>query len=189
MTRRKKKGEFLLVCAIGSLLLGLGTGYMAIDVGARMNELRQHGVVSAAEIMDKQAREERETKVIGGGRRVSQHTTDYTLGLRFDKHAATLHKDYVAGKPLETKGSPLLYPASIDVSRAVFDAHRTGDFIEVTFLPDIAPYDKDSFQLTETVEEQSSLAFLVRWYLGALAGLALGLWGIIRYRQLNRQHG
>lgn len=184
--RKKKQGELLLSCALLGLLGGAGASFMAFDVGSRMNALKDQGVVSAAVITGKEMRESREVKVNGGGRRVSQHTTDYTLSLNFDIHAATRHRDFIAGKPVRSEGTPLAYPGSIDVSRAVYETHAEGATIDVTFLPDIAGYDKDSFQLTQTVEEQSSFAFLIWWYLGAAAAFLFGLWGIARYRSLNR---
>lgn len=186
MTRRKMQGEFLLACALGGVLAGTGAAFMASDVGSRMSTLRENGVVSAAQITGKQSRESRETKVIGGGRRVSQHTTDYTLSLRFDLHAATPHRDFVTGAVLKSNSEPLPFPTSIDVSRQVYDTHNEGGTIMVTFLPDVASYDKDSFQLTETVEQQSSFGFLIWWYLGAATSLAFAAWGVRRFMQLNR---
>jgi len=179
MTARRKseKGGFWIAVAAFAFLASLALPFVAADIGGRMKELRGEGVVSAAIIEGKEQAKSRATKVqAGGGRLVSRNAIEQTFTLSFDNQAATRHRDYKPGGKLASKGSPVPYPYTITVGPEIYARYDEGDTILVTFLPDAVSYDKDSFQLTEIVNQQSQSGFMAWLYLGALMSLVVGIW-------------
>ncbi|MEO9911733.1 MAG: hypothetical protein ABJ360_14915 [Roseobacter sp.] len=177
---KSKKGELWIAIAAFALLVALTLPFVAMDISGRMNKLREQGVVSVAIIESKHFEESRGTKVqAGGGRLVSRNNILQTFTLSFDKHAATKHKDYASGKKLTSKGRPLPYPYTMTVGPEIYARYDEGDTIMITFLSDVASYDKDSFQRTEAVKQQSQFGNVIWLYLisflllivGACAGL------------------
>lgn len=179
-------GGFWAAVAGLALLIGLALPFVAADIGSRMQKLRDEGVVSAATILEKQLDEQRETKVqAGGGRLVSRNTITQAFRLSFDSRAGTGFIAYAEGAPLTSFGEARPSPYTLIVGPDVFARYEVGDTIMVAFLNDVASYDKDSFQLYETVNAQSKFGCGFWLYVASGLLLSVGLWAGLRAWRLG----
>lgn len=175
--KKSKSGELWAAIAGLALLIGLALPFAAADISSRMQKLRVEGVVSAAIILEKQRDEQRETKVkAGGGRLVSRNNITQTFRLSFDSRAGTTFTAYTAGAPLTSLGAALPYPHTLVVGPEIFAQYEVGDTILVTFLNNVVSYDKNSFQLFDTVQAQSKFGFAFWLFVAAGLSLVIGLW-------------
>ncbi len=179
--KKAKSGGLWAAVAGLALLIGLALPFVAADIGNRMQKLRDEGVVSAAIIVEKQLDELRETKVqAGGGRLVSRNTITQAFRLSFDSRAGTGFSAYAAGAPLTSFGDARPYPYTLIVGPDIYGRYDVGDTILVTFLNNVVSYDKDSFQLYETVNKHSKFGYGFWLYVASALLVAIGLWAGLR---------
>ncbi len=183
-----KKAELWVAIAALALMFAIVLPFVGADINGRMNKLREQGVVAAAVITLKHKEESRETQVqAGGGRLVSRQEIVQIFDLSFDALAATKFSEYVVGVPLRQSSNPLPYPYTMIVGPDVYGRYKQGDTILVTFLGDDLVYDKDSFQLYETVKAQSEFGYAIWFYIASVALLIFGLWAGLRAWRFSLQ--
>lgn len=170
-----------------ALLLGLALPFVAADISNRMQKLRDEGVVAAATLLEKQLAEQRETKVqAGGGRLVSRNTIEQSFRLTFDSRAGTSYMAYTEGAPLTSLGTASPYPHTLIVGPEDYARYNVGDTILVTFLNTVATYDKNSFQLYDTLRAHSKFGFAFWLYIAAGILTAIGLFAGFKAWRANK---
>ncbi len=164
--RKGKPGEFLLIFGLCCLLLAPFGLFLTIQEGARLEALKSEGMVATATVKDKSVRSESYTD-----RKGRSKTRDlYTLNLSHDLNAQLTFADWKAGKPFPKSQYPAVTETSIDVGESYFDGLAAGGQATVVSIPSVYK----SMMLTEQLEYETSLAYMIWWYLGTAAVVMAG---------------
>ncbi|MCP5396385.1 MAG: hypothetical protein H6918_06580 [Sphingomonadaceae bacterium] len=157
--------------AIGALFLlaALFLPLAAQDMAGRLGTLRSEGKVDLATVTAKRFVDRERTNYRGVPR---PGFSDYYVMLSVNTKSVTPHGDYVRTQALQPFSGGLNITHELEVPGPVWDRLEKDDTVAVTFLPDHLPFDKDSIQLTEVVEEQGSASFqLLLWALALVSGM------------------
>lgn len=162
-----KPGELMLWTGVVGMLLAPAF-LVGLHIGDEQNaRLAAAGVVSEAVVKDKRVRTESGTNRKGR----PTTTTVHSITVAYDVNSMTRYADWKNGTPLAKPAYPAPTTGEIEVSPSEHDALAVGQ--STTVVRD--PSDYKSLTLTYTLDEETSLAYHLKWYLGLGAVFVVGL--------------
>lgn len=171
--RKGKPGELLLMLGLCCMLIAPFGLFLTNQEGGKLAALKDQGMVAEVTVKNKSVRGESYTDSKGRSK-----TRDlYSLNLSHDLNAQLKYADWKADKPFPKSQYPAVTTREIEVGSAYYESLADGQRTTVIHNPS----DYNSMMLTEQFEYETSLAYMMWWYLGTgavvLAGLAMTIAG------------
>jgi hypothetical protein len=171
--RKGKPGELLLMIGLVLMIIAPFALVLTNENGEKLAALQSEGKVAEATVKDKSVRTESYTDRKGRSKTRELHI----LNLSHDFNAQLAYADWKAGKPFPASKYPAVTAREIEVGSAYYEALDAGQKTTVVHNPS----DYKSMVLTEQLEYETSLSYMIWWYLGTgaaiLAGLAMTIMG------------
>ncbi len=164
--RKGKPGELWFI--IGLSCMAISPFVLAIihNEGAEYDALKAQGVVSQAQIIGHEQREEQ----YDGRKGRSRTKTLNFVELRYDATTKTSYADWKSSGAI----APNKYPASLtkelEVPESYLETHPVGSAKPVVFLPG----NPGSMELAEQLEFETSFGYFLKYYLAMAALFAAG---------------
>lgn len=171
--RKGKSGDLSLVIGLASMAIAPFVLAIVQTESSDYEALKAHGVVSEAQIVDHERRENARADRKGRER----STTSHLLKVSYDLNSATSYADWKAGGTIAKGQYPVIATSEFEVPESYLETNPVGATKPVVMMRG----DSSSLELVEQMEYETSVGYFLKYYAAMAvlfaAGLAMAIFG------------